>query len=278
MATIPTIRNRLLQEFPEPQADLLARVFVESHDELVTKAELNELTGVVRELAEAQQRTDASVQRLSEAQERTDESLKQLSESQKRTDESLQRLSESQKRTDESLQQLSEAQKRTDASLQRLFKSHEELAEAQRRTEWALADLAKQVGGLSNALGGSLEDFACDLVPEILEKHWQMQITSAGPEEIVVSGQPREFDIVVRGTIAGKPVTVLCEAKASVSPAEVKRFLRVVDKTRAAHPDDDIRPLFFGYKADRKARDLIIEHGAAMVFTRGVMIPQADAA
>ena len=50
MATIPHIRNRLLQEFPEPQADLLARVFVESHDELVTKAELNELTGVVKEL------------------------------------------------------------------------------------------------------------------------------------------------------------------------------------------------------------------------------------
>jgi hypothetical protein len=215
MATIPTIRNRLLQEFPAPQADLLARVFVESHDELVTKAELNELTGVVRGLADSQRG-------------------------------------------------LAEAQR--------------ELAEAQKRTEWAVADLAKQVGGLSNALGGSLEDFACDLVPEILEKHWQMQIASAGPEEIVVSGRHREFDIVVRGTIAGKPVTVLCEAKASVSPVAVQRFLRVVDKTKAAHPDDDIRPLFFGYKADRKARELIIEHGAAMVFTRGVMIPKTDAA
>jgi len=222
MATIPSIRNRLLQEFPEPQADLLARVFVESHDELVTKAELNELTGVIRELAESQKRTDESLQRLSKAQG--------------------------------------------------------ELAEAQKRTEWALADLAKQVGGLSNALGGSLEDFACDLVPEILEKHWQMQVTSAGPEGIVVSGRHREFDIVVRGTIAGKPVTVLCEAKASVSPVAVQRFLRVVEKTKAARPDDDIRPLFFGYKADRKARELIIEHGAAMVFTRGVMIPKADAA
>lgn len=222
MATIPTIRSRLLQEFPEPQADLLARVFVESHDELVTKAELNELTGVVRELAEAQQGLAEAQQGLAEAQQ--------------------------------------------------------ELAEAQKRTEWAVADLAKQVGGLSNALGGSLEDFACDLVPEILEKHWQMQIVSARPEEIVVSGRQREFDIVVRGTIAGKPVTVLCEAKASVSPAEVQRFLRVVEKTRAAHPNDDIRPLFFGYKADRKARELIIAHGAAMVFTRGVMIPKADAA
>lgn len=127
-ALIPTIRNRLLQEFPEPRADLLTRVFVESHDELVTKAAFNELTGVVR------------------------------------------------------------------------------------------------------------------------------------------------------GTVAGKPVTVFCEAQASVSPAEVQRFLRVVEKTKAAHPDDDVRPLFFSSKADPKARELIILHGAAMVFTRGVMIPRADAA
>jgi hypothetical protein len=213
MATIPHIRNRLLQEFPEPQADLLARVFVESHDELVTKAELNELTGVVKELAEAQRQT-----------------AKELTE----------------------------------------------LAEAQKRTDWAVADLAKQVGGLSNALGGSLEDFACDLVPEILEKHWAMQVASAGPEEIVEFGQHREFDVVVRGTISGKPVTVLCETKASVSPVEVQRFLRVVEKAKAAHPETDIRPLFFGYKADRKARELILKAGAAIVFTRGVMIPKAD--
>ena len=213
MATIPHIRNRLLQEFPEPQADLLARVFVESHDELVTKAELNELTGVVKELAEAQRQT-----------------AKELTE----------------------------------------------LAEAQKRTDWAVADLAKQVGGLSNALGGSLEDFACDLVPEILEKHWAMQIASAGPEEIVEFGRHREFDVVVRGTISGKPVMVLCETKASVSPVEVQRFLRVVEKAKAAHPEQDIRPLFFGYKADRKARELIVKAGAAMVFTRGVMIPKTD--
>ena len=77
----------------------VARVFVSAHDELVTKAELNELTAVMRDLAEAQKPTD----------------------------------------------------------------------EAQRRTEWAVKDLAKQVGGLSAVLGGSLEDFACDLVPELLE-------------------------------------------------------------------------------------------------------------
>jgi hypothetical protein len=236
MATIPHIRNRLLQQFPEPQADLLARVFVESHDELVTKAELNELTGVVKEVAD-------ELAKLAEAHQQTTKKLGALAEAQERTTEGL-----------------------------------GELAEAQKQTDWAVADLAKQVGGLSNALGGSLEDFACDLVPEILEKHWAMEIASAGPEEIVVFGRHREFDIVVRGTISGKPVMVLCEAKASVSPVEVQRFLRVVEKAKAAHPEEDIRPLFFGYKADRKARDLILKAGAAMVFTRGVMIPKADSA
>jgi hypothetical protein len=219
MVTISKMREQLLEGFPEQQADLMARVFVSAHDELVTKAEFNELTAVVRELAEAQQRTEFRVEELAEAQR--------------------------------------------------------ELAAAQKQTEWAVRDLAKQVGGLSNALGGSLEDFACDLVPELLEKHWQMQIESAGPEDLLIGRKHREIDVVVRGAIAGKPVVVVCEAKASVSLKEVEGFLAVIDRFRSAHSDDDIRPLFFGYKADRKARQKIIASGAAMVFTRGVMIPAA---
>ncbi|MEI7782064.1 MAG: hypothetical protein WCJ18_09100 [Planctomycetota bacterium] len=78
MATIPQIRNRLLEGFPEPQADLLAHVFVESYDALVTKAELNELTGVVKELAVAQNRTEQRVGELAVAQNRTEVELTEL--------------------------------------------------------------------------------------------------------------------------------------------------------------------------------------------------------
>ena len=66
---------------------------------------------------------------------------------------------------------------------------------------------------------------------------------------------------------------VLCETKASVSPVEVQRFLRVVEKAKAAHHEQDIRPLFFGYKADRKARELIVKAGAAMVFSFELLNP-----
>ena len=212
MATIPQIRARLLEVFPEKQADVLAHVVIEAHDDLVNQADFHKLTGVVADLAGA-------------------------------------------------VTDLAEAQK--------------DLADAQKGTELAVADLARQVGGLSNALGGSLEDFACDLVPEILEKHWRLEVASAQPEEIETSWGHHEIDLVVRGTIDGRPVMVVCEAKSAVSATEVARFMKVIERLRATRPDEDIRALFFGYRADRKAREEIVKAGAAMVFTRGVIIPAA---
>ena len=212
MATIPQIRTRLLEVFPEKQADVLAHVVIEAHDDLVNRADFHALTGVVSELA---------------------------------------------------------------GTVSELAGTVSELAEAQKRTEFAVENLAKQVGGLSNALGGSLEDFACDLVPEILEKYWRLEVASAQPEEIEGARGHHEIDLVVRGTIDARPVMVVCEVKAAVSPTEVARFMKVIERLRATHPDQDIRALFFGYKADRKAREAIVNAGAAMVFTRGVMIPAA---
>jgi hypothetical protein len=124
---------------------------------------------------------------------------------------------------------LADAQKELADAQKELAEAQKELADAQKETTWAVKDLAKQVGGLAGALGGSLEDFACDLVPELLEHHQGMVIASAGPEEIVVAGKPTEFDVVIRGTIGGEPVVVLCEVKAAVSASEVRRFLKVAE-------------------------------------------------
>jgi DNA repair exonuclease SbcCD ATPase subunit len=345
MATIPQIRTRLLEVFPEQQADVLAHVVIEAHEDLVTQADLHKLTGVVsdlgnfvsdlgnvasdllesqRELADAQKRTDGHLVELADAQKRTDGHLAELAASQKRTELRVEELAESQgeladaqkrteahlveladaqKRTDGHLAELADAQKRTDGHLveladaqkrtdghlaelaasqkrtelrvEELAESQGELADAQKRTEFALADLAKQVGGLANSLGGSLEDFACDLVPEILEKHWRLEVTSAEPEEIDAGRGHHEIDLVVRGTIDGRHVMVVCEVKSAVTSKEVTRFVRVIEWLRAAQPDRDIRCLFFGYRADRQAREAILAAGAAMVFTRGVIIPAA---
>ena len=234
MTLVSEIRSRLVRAFPENQADLLAEVLVESHAELVNRADFHKLTEVVHELGEAQKRTEIHVDELARSQQEMRVTMQEMQASQQEMQGSLQEM------------------------------------------QRAVTDLAKQVGGLSNAVGANLEDFACDLVPELLEKYWRFVTVSAGPEELTTTdGVSREFDVVVRGTIDGRPVTVLCETKATVSTTEVSKFLRIVEKVREAYPGEDIRPLFFGYKANSAARGLITQSHAAMIFTRGVMIPVA---
>ena len=227
MTLVSEIRSRLVRAFPENQADLLAEVLVESHAELVNRADFHKLTEVVHDLADAQKRTEERVEEMQ-------------------------------------------------VTMQAMQASQQEMQGSLQEMQRAVTDLAKQVGGLSNAVGANLEDFACDLVPELLEKYWRFVTVSAGPEELTTTdGVSREFDVVVRGTIDGRPVTVLCETKATVSTTEVSKFLRIVEKVREAYPGEDIRPLFFGYKANSAARGLITQSHAAMIFTRGVMIPVA---
>ena len=241
MSFVSEIRSRLVRAFPENQADLLAEVLVESHAELVNRADFHKLTEVVHDLGEAQKRTEIHVDELARSHQEMRVTMQEMQAT---------------------MQDMQASQQAMQGSLQ----------EMQR----AVTDLAKQVGGLSNAVGANLEDFACDLVPELLEKYWRFVTVSAGPEELTAAdGVSREFDVVVRGTIEGRPVTVLCETKATVSTTEVSKFLRIVEKVREAYPGEDVRPLFFGYKANSATRGLITQSHAAMIFTRGVMIPVA---
>jgi len=255
MTLVSEIRSRLVRAFPENQADLLAEVLVESHAELVNRADFHKLTEVVHDLGEAQKRTEMRVEELADAQKRTEIHVDELARSQQEMRVTMQEMQ---------------------ATMQAMQASQQDMQGSLQEMQWAVTDLAKQVGGLSNAVGANLEDFACDLVPELLEKYWRFVTVSAGPEELTTTdGVGREFDVVVRGTIDGRPVTVLCETKATVSTTEVSKFLRIVEKVREAYPGEDIRPLFFGYKANSAARGLITQSHAAMIFTRGVMIPVA---
>ena len=89
MATIPQLRNRLLEGFSEKQADLLAHVVIEAHDDLVNQADFHALTGVVRELADAQKDLADAQKDLADAQRRTEERVEELTDAQKRTEGTL---------------------------------------------------------------------------------------------------------------------------------------------------------------------------------------------
>ncbi len=147
---------RLLEQHPEWRAELRRLVLTE---------ELLSLPTLVRELVEAQARSEGrlarleeAVARLEEAQIRTEERLARLEEAQIRTEERLARLEEAQIRTEERLARLEEAQIRTEERLARLeeaqIRTEERLArleEAQIRTEERLARLEEIVAQLAEA-------------------------------------------------------------------------------------------------------------------------------
>ena len=226
MVSLTEIRNRLQRSFTADQAELIANLHVEMHDQLVTRHDFAELRSVVERLAKSQQ---------------------QLAESQQRTEHRVEELAESQR----------------------------ELADAQRRTEHAVKDLAKQVGGLAATAGGNLEAYASERIPEVLADRFGVVMESCGTESIEVAGKSYEFDAVLRGTINGRPVVVLCEVKTNISESEVRGFLRIVDRVRPAVAQEavgaDVRPLFFGYRAAVVTQKLVTSNDAWLVFPRGLV-------
>ncbi|WNC22255.1 hypothetical protein RHI63_12850 [Thermosynechococcus sp. GLH187] len=236
------LEEKLRAAFSPEQAHLLAEVIREAYDDLVKAKDFNELKAIVADLAQAQKRTEERVDQLTVT-------VAELAQAQKRTEERVEELAAAQKRTEERMDQL---------------------AAAQERTERAVKQLARQVGGLSEALGGSLEDLALEVVPEILEYRWGMEIEFCDRDTLPLRNGEYEFDLVIRGQVAGRPILVLGEVKSNITESEVERFLNLVAQVEAP---EEIRPLFFGYRVERAAKALIRDRDAVMVTTRGKYFP-----
>lgn len=254
MVSLTEIRNRLQPAFTPDQAELIASLHVEMHDQLVTPHDFAELRGVVGQLAKAQQRTEKSVEVLAEAQQRTEKRVEELAEAQQRTEQRVEELAAAQRRTEHAVT---------------------ELATNVNKLEYSMKDLAKQVGGLAATAGGNLEAYASERIPEVLAERFGFVTESCGIEAIEAGGKTYEFDAVIRGTLDGRESIVLCEVKTNITEAEVREFLRMVDRVRPvlaqAAPAAEVQPLFFGYRAAVVTQKLIAGSGAWLVFPRGLV-------
>jgi hypothetical protein len=221
MATVEGIRERLKDAFTAQQADVLAHVVVEAHADYVTRGDFHALTSVVKELAAAQQRTEARMEELAEAQL--------------------------------------------------------ELAEAQKEFTWAMKDTRNQLGGLAQSVGYGLEAYAMERIPKVLAKEMPFVEESSGPEEFFqpVGGEDA-IDVVVRGRLAGRPVAFLCEVKTSISAQEVRDFLPTAGRVGPLVGCDDVRTLFFCYRAGPEARTAVTEAGAYLASPHRLLVRPAE--
>ncbi len=279
---------RLVEQHPEWRAELRRLVLTE---------ELLSLPGLVRELIEAQRRTEVRLAELAEAQRRTDERLAELAEAQRRTDERLAELAEAQRRTDERLAELAETQRRTDERLA-------ELAEAQRRTDERLGRVEEQVAALIEAQRRTDERLA-ELRGDNLERRYRERAGAyfgrlvrrayalsdreiaellgaaeeAGrlaPEEV---DDVRAADVIVRGR---RPdgmgeVYLVVEVSVGIGPGDVERALRRATLLqRALGPDRSTLPVVAGARATREAQSLATAQDVWIILDGRTVRPEEE--
>ncbi len=240
-------------------AEYLAFVqFLYKHPELraeVRKVVLSEdiltLPQVVRELAEAQKRTEQRVEELAEAQKRseaagaTETTVAELAEAQKRSEERLTRLettvaelAEAQKRSEERLTrlettvaELAETQKRTEQRVEELAQAQRELAEAQKRTDERLTRVEQrmdsleiemkktrsEVAGLAAAFGSTLEEEAASVVESVMRRKGYRLL-----EEATTLRFNGDVDVALPvETARGKRLLVVVRSKARLGRRDV---------------------------------------------------------
>lgn len=222
------IYNELKQTMEANAAEKIAAIMGRMYEELlntVTKDEFHDLKQVVKELAEAQGRTEMRVEELAEAQGRTEMRV-------------------------------------------------EELAEAQKRTEKALQRLAKQVGGLSDTVGGDIEDIAYIVLHDVLQREFGWQVGELERVWQTWSAEPEEVNILGTAVDPARPdvtIWIVGEAKHNLTAKEVKKFKAQVARARQ-HLQGEIFPVCFCYRARPEVREKLRDAGIRLVFSYGKLV------
>ena len=173
-------------------------------------------------------------------------------------------LAEAQGRTEQRVEELAVAQQRTEQSV-------EELAVAQQRTERALEQLARQVGGLSNRLGGDLEDVAYAAIQDVLKRELGWNVGSLGPSWQQWNGRKEEVDVFGTATDPSRPhekIWIVGEVKFNLTVKDVERLAKKVSRARR-HLTGELLSVCFCYRARPEVEEAATRNGMRVVYSYG---------
>ncbi|MEN3038354.1 MAG: hypothetical protein ABDI07_04240 [Candidatus Kryptonium sp.] len=158
MSGISEIKDKLSQVFGEQQTNVLVEIVAMVYEQVIKSFNLDDVKQVIKELAEAQRKTEERLNVLALRFEQLTEKVDQLAEAQQKTEERLNALALRVDQLAERVDQLAEAQRKTEERLNvlalrvdQLAERVEQLAEAQRKTEERLNALALRVDQLAEA-------------------------------------------------------------------------------------------------------------------------------
>jgi len=204
------IKERIAKAFDPPQASVLNEV-IDLHNDLVKISDFSELKSIVKDLAQAQERTEERVG---------------------------------------------------------------ELAQAQRRTEVALQKLSRQVGGLSETVGGDIEDIAYIVLHDVLQREFGWQVGVLERQWQTWGKEPEEVNILGQARDPSRPdqvIYIVGEAKHNLTAKEVNRFIGQL-KRAGDHLEGEIFPVCFCYRARPEVQQKLKDAGIQLVFSYGKIV------
>ncbi len=149
-----------------------------------------------------------------------------------------------------------------------------ELAAAQKRTEKAVQHLARQVGGLSETVGGDMEDIAYIVIHDVLAREYGWDVKPLERAWFKWNGREEEIDVFGEATDPSRPerkIWIVGEAKHNLSLREVERFAKKVERVRE-HLEGEIFPVCFCYRARPEVRERARELGLRLIFSYGRLV------
>ena len=275
------MREKLGRVFVNQQAEVLSEVIYDAYHDLVRADDFNELKGIVKELAEAQQhlakaqqRTEQRVedlaetqQHLAEAQQRTEQRVEDLAQAQQRTEQRVEELAQAQQRTEQRVEELAEAQQHTEHALQQLTRQVDGLARQ-------MGGLARQLGGMSDRMGGDLEEVAAIMVHDVLERELGWQIDELDRAWQMWNGEEEEIDVFGQAHDPLRPDTTLWivgEVKFNLTMRDVERFTFLLARA-ARHLEGEIVPVCFSYRVRPSVREATKMAGYHLVLSNGRLV------
>ena len=263
------------QERTERRLEQLAQAQAKT-EERVTRLEI-----AVEKLAQAQARTEERVTGLEEAMEKLAQAQAQAEERITRLEAAIEKLAQAQARTEErvtgleaAVEKLAQAQARTEERVTGLEAAVEKLAQAQARTEKALQNLAKQVGGLSDTVGGDIEDIAYIVVHDVLRREYGWKVGPLERSWQRWDGKEVEVNLFGQATDPAHPdrrIWIVGEAKHNLTLKEVRKFVRQIARARR-NLEGEVFPVCFCYRARPEVQDRIRSEGIYLVFSYGKLV------
>jgi DNA repair exonuclease SbcCD ATPase subunit len=292
LARVEESQRRLeeaLARLAEAQARTEERVARLEEAQIRTEERLARVEEALARLAEAQARTEERVARLEEAQARTEErlarveeALARLAEAQARTEERVARLEEAQARTEERLTRVEEGQRRLEEALARLAEAQAQAEERIARLERLMEQVTRQVGALSDVIGGDLEDAAYIVIHDTFTRELGWKVDVLERTFLRWDNHELEVDIMGRAYDPARPkyeIWIVGEAKYNITVGEVERFAKKLPLiseylTRQGEEKKErlIVPVCFCYRARPEVRERIYDLGFHLVFSYGRVI------